>query len=95
MLRVELDNTTNVNDFCHPSWSEGYLWSWRVDGAGELMAHNRTTLLDEADTCAFGQKWRVTPSDPKLLHTMEGPQHPEQCQMSTLAADLPIGLLPH
>ena len=77
MLRVELDNT-NMDDFGN---SLGLMGTY---GTGELMARNKTTLFAEVDTDAFGQEWQVTPSDPQLFHSVEGPQYPEQCRMPSV-----------
>lgn len=48
---------------------------------GEKMARDGKTIM--SDTTAFGQEWQVRVNEPKLFHSVEGPQFPETCQMPT------------
>jgi len=36
-------------------------------------------VIEDADV--FGQEWQVLGSEPKLFHDIEGPQHPEKCEI--------------
>lgn len=38
------------------------------------------------DWNTFGQEWQVLSSDPKLFHSMDGPQHPTRCELPTKAS---------
>jgi len=40
---------------------------------------NHLSLMKDKN--AFGQEWQVLSSDPKLFHSLEGPQHPAQCEL--------------
>jgi hypothetical protein len=48
---------------------------------GEKIARDGKTIM--SDTNAFGQEWQVRVNEPKLFHSVEGPQFPEMCQMPT------------
>jgi len=38
------------------------------------------------DKNVFGQEWQVLPSDPKLFHSIEGPQYPARCELPSKSA---------
>jgi len=40
-------------------------------------------LSSMKDRNAFGQEWQVLSSDPKLFHSVEGPQYPARCVLPT------------
>merc|ERR1712226_1078065 len=44
----------------------------------ETLARDSSILNDWND---FGQEWQVLSSEPKLFHNLEGPQHPEKCDV--------------
>merc|ERR1712048_18526 len=44
---------------------------------GKRVGRDGKSILK--DWTAFGQDWQVLPSDPKIFHAIEGPQHPTKC----------------
>jgi hypothetical protein len=47
---------------------------------GDKLARDGETVL--SDPIAFGQEWQVLMEEPKLFHSLEGPQQPlQQCEM--------------
>ena len=47
---------------------------------GDKLARDGETILN--DPIAFGQEWQVLATEPKLFHSLEGPQQPlQQCEM--------------
>jgi hypothetical protein len=47
---------------------------------GHKVARDGETIMD--DPIAFGQEWQVLATEPKLFHSLKGPQQPlQQCEM--------------
>jgi len=42
---------------------------------------NLKSLMDDRNV--FGQEWQVLASDPKIFHSIEGPQYPSRCELSS------------
>lgn len=49
--------------------------------SGQMLARDKVTFFDEADTDGFGMEWQVRDDEPMLFHNTQGPQYPEQCKM--------------
>ena len=50
---------------------------------GNKLARDGETILN--DPIAFGQEWQVLEDEPKLFHSLEGPQQPfQQCEMPAM-----------
>jgi len=47
--------------------------------SGLKLARDNTSVIDDLDI--FGEEWQVLSSEPKLFHNIEGPQHPNRCQV--------------
>ena len=71
-LRVEIENH-NKETF---GSSRGLLGTY---GDGLMMARNGTTVIE--DPIEFGNEWQVLSDEPMLFHNVDGPQHPESCEM--------------
>ena len=57
--------------------SVGLMGSYRT---GHKIARDGETVM--SDPIAFGQEWQVLITEPKLFHSLEGPQQPlQQCEM--------------
>merc|ERR1712176_1460167 len=48
---------------------------------GIKLARDNISIIDSFDS--FGQEWQVLSSEPKLFHNIEGPQHPNSCDIPT------------
>lgn len=72
MLRVDMENC-NANDF---KGSVGLLGTY---GDGIMIGRDNHTVFD--DPISFGQEWQVRSSEPRLFVEVDGPQHPQQCDM--------------
>jgi len=46
---------------------------------GMRLSRDNSTILEDHN--AFGQEWQVDDSDPKLFHSLEGPQYPQKCDI--------------
>jgi len=60
----------------HFESSSGLMGSF--SGSIKLARDNKTVL---EDFNVFGQAWQVLRSEPKLFHTIKGPQHPHKCDI--------------
>lgn len=74
------------NDFVRVSFRadaskhfEGALGLMGAFPDGAKVARNGETIMVDMD--AFGQEWQVHSSEDKIFHNMEGPQHPQSCEM--------------
>ena len=47
--------------------------------SGHKLARDGVTLMDDSDI--FGKEWQVLATEPILFHSLEGPQHPQECAM--------------
>jgi len=50
---------------------------------GVKIARDNITVVENPDE--FGQEWQVLASEPKLFHSLEGPQPPQRCLLPTAA----------
>jgi hypothetical protein len=67
-------NTRNDESFAD---SVGLMGSYTT---GHKIARDGETVMN--DPIAFGQEWQVLATEPKLFHSLEGPQQPlQQCEM--------------
>jgi len=46
---------------------------------GEFIGRDGNTVF--TDMNAFGQEWQIRENEPKLFHSIDGPQHPTKCIM--------------
>lgn len=51
---------------------------------GEMLARDGSTIIEDANEMGF--EWQVRANEPKLFHTLEGAQHPQQCAMPDKSA---------
>jgi len=72
-VRVDVINPCN-EDF---SGSLGLMGSY-PDGKS-IGRVNSKSLMDDRNV--FGQEWQVLASDPKIFHSIEGPQYPSRCEL--------------
>jgi hypothetical protein len=66
------------------SRKEDFIGSYGLLGAyesGHEVARDGKTII--TDPNVFGQEWQVRDTDPKLFHSADGPQYPQQCKMPT------------
>jgi len=48
---------------------------------GIKLARDNVSIMDNLNS--FGQEWQVLASELKLFHSIEGPQHPDSCEIPT------------
>jgi len=71
-VRINFDNAKSK----HFEGSEGLMGSF---SRGLKLARDKSTILEDLDV--FGQEWQVLQSEPKLFHSVKGPQYPIQCEI--------------
>jgi hypothetical protein len=77
-VRVNIRSFGHGKDDVHFQGAVGLIGSYPT---GEKMARDGKTIM--SDTNAFGQEWQVRANEPKIFHSVEGPQFPETCEMPT------------
>jgi hypothetical protein len=70
LVRLDITGATS-RDFGNSSGLMGTF------GNGVHMARDNKSILQDVNK--FGQEWQVRVYEPKLFHSVEGPQAPEQC----------------
>jgi hypothetical protein len=71
----------NLEDKNHDTFagSSGLMGSFP---GGLLYNRANSTILEDVN--AFGQEWQVLDNEPKLFRNVDGPQHPQRCDMPTV-----------
>lgn len=77
-VRVDVKNPHDENF----AGSSGLMGSY-PDGKNVGRSDPSSSINDKN---AFGQEWQVQFSDPKLFHSVEGPQSPAQCELPSKSA---------